>query len=99
MLPGMTVACTLSVDRVPGRLALIGGLADDALLDQTPIPGGIRSRFRPGAERRVRELVELESQCCAFLDFAVGRDDDAILLDIIGPPDAQLVIEQFFARA
>jgi hypothetical protein len=91
------IACTLSPDRVPGRLALIRGLTDDALLDQQPIPGGVRSRFRAGAEREVRELVDLESHCCAFLDFQITRQEDAVVLDITGSSDARPVIEQFFA--
>jgi hypothetical protein len=95
------IACTLTADRVPGRLALIDSLTTDALIDRRPIPGGVRSRFReaPGVERRVRELVELESRCCAFLRFAVARDERAIVLDITGSDDAQPVIEQFFAGA
>jgi hypothetical protein len=100
MLPGMTdIACTLSPARVPGRLALIEGLARDALVDQEPIPGGVRSRFRAAAESRVRRLAGLESRCCAFLDFTIARDGEAIVLDITGPPEARPVIEQLFAMA
>jgi hypothetical protein len=98
---GMTdqpIACTLAVADVPGRLARLDTLTADALLDRQPIPGGMRSRFRdaPAVEPRVRELVALESECCAFLSFEVGRAGDAIVLDITGSPDAQPVIEQFF---
>jgi hypothetical protein len=95
------IACTLAPDRMRGRLAFIDALTAEALLDQQPIADGLRSRFRdaPGVERRVRELVELESQCCAFLQFEIGRAGTAIVLDITGAADAQPVIEQFFARA
>jgi hypothetical protein len=94
------IACTLAVAEMPGRLALLDTLAAGALLDRQPIPGGMRSRFRgaPDVERRVHELVALESQCCAFLRFEVGRAGDAIVLDITGAPDAQPVIDQLFAR-
>jgi hypothetical protein len=93
------IACTLAPDRMRGRLAFIDALTADALLDQQPIAGGMRSRFldAAGIEERVRELVELESRCCAFLRFAIGRDRDAIVLDITGSADAQPVIEQYFA--
>lgn len=93
------IACTLPLERVPDRLALIGGLADDALLGRTPVPDGVRYRFAGGAEveRRVREVADLESQCCAFLHFAVARDGDAVVLDITGPAEALPVIEGFFA--
>lgn len=93
------IACTLPLERVPDRLALIGRLADDGLLDSRPIRGGLRYRFRGGddIERRVREVVALESRCCAFLTFAVGRDGDAVALDITGPDEALPVIEGVFA--
>jgi hypothetical protein len=95
----LPIACTLPVTQVPGRLALVGTLADDALLDGRPIAGGMRWRFHdaPGIERRVREVAALESECCAFLRFGIAREDGAIALDITGPADAQPVIEQFFA--
>jgi hypothetical protein len=91
----LPIACTLPADRARSRLALIGGPAADALLDRRTKAGGVRRRFRdtPEVERRVREQAELESQCCAFLRFEIGRDDEALMIDITGPPDAQPVIE------
>jgi hypothetical protein len=90
----LPIACTLPAAAVPDRLALIESLAP---LDREPIPGGSRLRFRPDAEPRVRELVALEAECCPFLTFAVTRDDDAVVVDVTGAPDAQPVIAQFFA--
>jgi hypothetical protein len=88
------IACTLPAAELPARLALIERLEP---LARAPIPGGARMRFAAEAEGRVRELVALESRCCAFLDFAVTRGDGAVVLDVTGPPDAQPVIEQLFA--
>jgi hypothetical protein len=69
------IACTLPHSEVADRLALIEALA----------AGGMQLRFPAAAEPRVRELVALESQCCAFLRFAVSRTDDAIVVDIAAP--------------
>jgi hypothetical protein len=104
MLSGMTnqpIACTLDAAQMSERVASIDALLDDALLDQSEIDGGLRTRFRdaPGVEARIRDLIDAESRCCAFLSFAVGRDGDALWLDITGAPEARPVIEQFFARA
>jgi hypothetical protein len=92
------IACALELTRMRDRVELIAELEADALIDQHPIPGGLRSRFRPasGVEERVRDLVEHESECCPFLHFEVTRDA-ALVLDITGPPDAQPLIRQFFA--
>jgi hypothetical protein len=93
------IACTLSPNQTRDRMAFIDNLVSDALLDQHEIEGGIRTRFRdaPDVERRIHELVAAESSCCAFLSFAVGRDDGHLWLDITGAPEAKPAIEQFFA--
>ena len=71
---------------------------------RTDRPHGHRARAcasgyatRPRSSARTRELVAAESSCCAFLDFTLGREDDAIVLDISGPEDARPVIDLFFA--
>ena len=91
------LACSLGAGELHGRLELIDALARDALIDQRPIAGGLRMRFRdaPGVEGRVRELVAAESRCCAFLTFEIDRDALALRLDVTGPPDAQPVIQSF----
>jgi hypothetical protein len=101
MSTDLPIACTLNPAEMRDRLAAIDALASDALLDQREIPGGLRTTFRdaPDVERRVRELVAAESRCCAFLSFAVGREDDTLWLDITGAPEARPVIDQFFAAA
>jgi hypothetical protein len=95
----LPIACTLTPDGMTARRALIDALAADGLLDRTPTAGGLRVRLRdtPEIERRTRELVAAESQCCAFLDFTLGRDEGDLFLDIAGPEDARPVIDMFFA--
>jgi hypothetical protein len=91
------IACTLNPSEMRERTKLVHRLFRDAVLDQTAIEGGIRTRFRdePDVERRVRELVDAESRCCAFLTFALGRDGEGLWLDITGTPEARPVIEMF----
>ena len=93
------IACTLTPDGLTARLALIDALAADGLLDRTATDAGLRVRLRdtPEIERRTRELVAAESKCCAFLDFALAREDGDLVLDIAGPADARPVIDMFFA--
>jgi hypothetical protein len=95
----LPIACTLTPDGMTARLALIDALAADGLLDRTATDAGLRVRLRdtPEIERRTRELVAAESRCCAFLDFGLARDGDALVLDISGPEDARPVIDMFFA--
>jgi hypothetical protein len=95
----LPIACTLAPDALSARLALIEALSADGVLDRTPTDAGLRIRLRdrPDIERRTRELIALESACCAFLDFDLGRAGGDLVLDISGPEAAQPVIEMFFA--
>jgi hypothetical protein len=97
----LPIACTLSPDGFAARMSLIDALAADGLITRAATAHGVRVRLRdtPEIERRVRELVAAESECCAFLDFTLGRDDDAIVLEIAGPDEARPVIDGFFSPA
>lgn len=99
-MPELPIACTLTPDGMTARLELIDALAADGLLARTPTATGLRVRLRdtPEIEERTRALVAAESQCCAFLDFALGRDGGDLVLDVSGPEDARPVIDLFFAR-
>ena len=99
MSTDIPIACTLPPDGFTARLGLIDALAADGLIDRTDTERGVRVRLRdtPEIEQRVRELVAAESECCAFLDFTLGGDGDAIVLDISGPADARPVIELLFS--
>jgi hypothetical protein len=95
----LPIACTLTPDGMTARLALIDALAADGLLDRTRTETGLRVRLRdtPEIEQRTRELVAAESECCAFLDFELGRENGDLVLEITGPADARPVIDMFFA--
>jgi hypothetical protein len=99
-MPDLPIACSLDASEAAARIALIDALVVEGLLDRAPIASGLRLRFRdsPDIESRVRELIALESQCCAFLDLRLTRAGDLLVLDITGAPDSQPVIEQFFAE-
>jgi len=47
----------------------------------------------------VEEFVELESQCCGFLDFEIGTTERAVTLEIAGPVGAERVLEMFAKQA
>ena len=98
MTTGIPIACTLPPDGFAARMGLIDALAADGLIDRKDTERGVRVRLRdtPEIEQRTRELVAAESKCCAFLDFRLGREDDAIVLDIAGPDHARPMIDQFF---
>ncbi len=43
----------------------------------------------------VELFVELESQCCGFLNFEITSGEEGLLLTIEGPPEASDVLSKF----
>lgn len=98
-MPDLPIACTLSPDGLAARRSWVDALAADALLDRAATASGLRVRLldTPDVERRVRELVAAESQCCPFLDIELGREDGALVLYVSGPEGAEPVNAMLFA--
>ncbi len=48
------------------------------------VPGGLSFRFAPtrGLKDSLTELVRLEAECCAWMDFAMSESPDGISLSI-----------------
>jgi hypothetical protein len=95
----LPIACTLDAPQAADRQAFIERLWADGLISHEATPTGRRAYLRhsPGVERRVRELIEAEARCCAFLAFDLADDEDRLVLEINGPAAAGPVIESFFA--
>jgi len=54
--------------------------------------------FRPEAAPELRDIVELERACCAFLEFDVEDRDTEIVLTITAPPNAKESTSWLFAQ-
>ena len=92
------IACTLPPDELSGRIEEIRALASEALVRaERPDPRSLLLHFEPGPETvaRVEALVEAESRCCGFLDFAIERRDDETVLTIGAPPGAEATLDVF----
>ncbi len=46
--------------------------------------------------RDVRRMVELERQCCRFLNFDLTENAKTIRLDVSGEPEALVIVEDLF---
>jgi hypothetical protein len=62
-------------------------------------PHGTRLTFEAGAEteRELREIVAAEARCCAFLRMDLKPGEDALILDVTGPAEAEPIIAELFA--
>jgi hypothetical protein len=93
------IACTLAAADYAARTAEIADLARRALRSREPIPDGARLTFEAGAEteRELRDVMAAEAQCCAFLRMDLRPADDALVLEITGPAEAEPIIAELFA--
>lgn len=92
------IACTLSAADYARRTGDTAALARRALRSRRPIPDGTRLTFEASADtaRQLREIVAAEARCCAFLRMDLRDAEDAVILDITGPAEAEPIIAVLF---
>ena len=59
------------------------------LVERDLVPGGIRLSAAPGAVVALSELIDLERECCAWINFEVG-DGSVVTLTAEGEGEAVL---------
>jgi hypothetical protein len=94
--PEGDLACAFTIASEKRREGIADALGAGLLRPVRRIDGGVEARFASTSAAAVRRYIELESQCCAFLNLAASFGDDAVLLRVTGRPDAQQVIESIF---
>jgi hypothetical protein len=87
------IACTLSADDLRDREGAWMKLMNSGLVKREPVSGGIRLSAAPGAAAALLELVELERECCAWIQFEV-RDGAVVTLTAEG--DGEAVLAEMF---
>jgi hypothetical protein len=88
------IACTLTAADLRDRQGAWAKLLGSGLVDRERVPGGIRLHAASGAAASLIELIDLERDCCAWIEFAVTRDpvagETAVLLTADGEGEAVL---------
>jgi len=82
------IACSLSADELPTRLAEIGAIGRDSLLSVSPT-GVLRFRADQATRGRLEDIIAAESACCSFLDFELREDAGELVLTITAPAGAE----------
>jgi MerR family copper efflux transcriptional regulator len=90
------LACTLSGSDQPARLVTIRELGQRALVGLEVRDRRALLRFH-GEHERVDALVAAESQCCAFFQFAMMRDDEETELEIRTPEGGEPLLRALVA--
>jgi hypothetical protein len=92
------IACTLSATDYRTRLADIAALSRDALRHVERRGLTLDLRYAPEAAARVRQLVEQERRCCAFLTFELHEETDEVRLLVTAPPAAADAVPDLLAE-
>ena len=64
-----TIMCTLSKDELSDTRAAWQKLFQTALLVREEIPGGLRLVVREDSAEALRQLVDIERDCCRWITF------------------------------
>jgi hypothetical protein len=90
MMPDVEkVACTLDSDQMSERRRRWDELARGAFVARQETERGLRLVFRrnEGVETELRELADLERDCCAFADWSVGAAGGDVVMEVAGTSD------------
>jgi hypothetical protein len=83
------IACTLSAADLKDREGAWKKLMDSGLVERHRAPGGIRLSAAPGAASALIDLIDLERECCAWIQFEV-TDGSVVTLTAEGEGEAVL---------
>ena len=90
------IACTLQPGDYKDRLAWIAELARDGLSNVHRDDLRLELTYAAHVRDRVREMVRLEQQCCAFLSFEVTEVAEGVRLAITAPERARDAADALF---
>jgi hypothetical protein len=99
--PQPPVACSLSAADAETRQAQWRGLLSRAAVSRTTIAGGMRVERRPESNIRAElaRLVELERECCPFLELTIEETKEgALALSVTAPTDAEGIVKELLAQ-
>lgn len=68
-------------------------MMNSGLVKRHRVPGGIRLSPAPGAADALTELIDLERECCAWINFLVGEGS---VVTLTAPGDGEEVLAGMF---
>ena len=90
------IACSLGAADLAGRRDRWHQLAARAGVNVLTTGNGLQLLFRAdlGVEAELRQLAELEQDCCAFADWSVNTSDEDVVLDVTAKSDEAIAAVQ-----
>jgi hypothetical protein len=91
------IACTLDGGDYQARLAWIAQLNRDGLRSHRLDVMTLELHYDAAVRDRVHQLVRQETECCAFLTFAIDESAEQVIVTITVPERASEVAGDLFA--
>ena len=93
------VACTLTAADLAAQARRWEQLIARAMTGRAETVDGVRLSFRPGpgTEDELRALVAVETECCAWATWTVGRTTGEIVLDVHATAEGVITLRTMFA--
>ena len=86
------IACSLTADDLPARMADAAMLGRQGLLDVSTTGARAELRFKADAREEVDRFVAAESECCPFFRFEQRDEEETTVLSIEGPEEGTPVL-------
>ena len=96
MLRPLPIVCTLTDRDMADRSAAWRALLQESLIARVRIAGGISLTVKPEAYPKLAGLIELESSCCAWINFDA---DGATTVKMTAKGAGELVLAGMFLGA
>lgn len=92
------IACTLGDERGAAQEERWRRLGREAGLGRAETADGLEIRFRdePAAERELRDLVRVESTCCAWARWEIRRVGGELILRVSSSPEGAAALHAMF---
>lgn len=94
----MPLACTLELNEMGQRLDRLRRLADNSLKSHQLQGNVLRLAYKLEAAAEVKAVVDLERDCCRFLDFHLEEGAAGVELTITAPEGIGAAAEWLFAQ-
>jgi hypothetical protein len=95
MARDLPIVCSLDAGGLEERLAAIGEVGAEGLIDRRAEGGGHHLRFRsdPKTRRQLEEVIAAEAECCAFLELSLREAGEELILAIAAPEAGQSIAD------
>lgn len=87
-----TIACALTPDDLRQTQAAWAKLLRLSLLSRDEIPGGVRLVVHPGSADALRQLIDVERECCSWITFEL----DGAAVDMTSPGAGEAAIREMW---